>query len=43
MRSVADALKVARSNLVEQAQRGAGPTTPYRKAGDAELLARVRP
>jgi hypothetical protein len=37
MKAVADTLGVARSNLVEQAKRGG------RKAGDAELLARIRP
>jgi hypothetical protein len=31
-------------NLVEQAKRGGSrPRPPYRKAGDAELLARIRP
>ena len=44
MKAVADTLGVARSNLVEQAQRGGSrPRPPYRKAGDAELLARIRP
>ena len=44
MKAVADTLQVARSNLVEQAKRGGGrPRPPYRKAGDAELLARIRP
>jgi putative transposase len=40
MKAVADTLQVARSNLVEQAKRGGSrPRPPYRKAGDAELLA----
>jgi putative transposase len=44
VKAVADTLQVARSNLVEQAKRGGGrPRPPYRKAGDAELLARIRP
>jgi hypothetical protein len=44
MKAVADTLGVARSNLAEQAQRGGSrPRRPYRKAGDAELLARIRP
>ena len=44
MKAVADTLGVARSNLVEQAKREASrPRLPYRKAGDAELLARIRP
>jgi len=44
MKAVADTLGVARSNLVAQAQRGGSrPRPPYRKAGDAELLARIRP
>ncbi|MGH2803321.1 MAG: IS3 family transposase [Thermoleophilaceae bacterium] len=43
MKAVADTLQVARSNLAAQAQRGGGrPRPPYRKAGDAELLARIR-
>jgi hypothetical protein len=43
MKAVADTLGVARSNLVEQAKRGGRrPRPPYRKAGDAELLARIR-
>jgi putative transposase len=43
MKAVADTLGVARSNLVEQAKRdGSRPRSPYRKAGDAELLARIR-
>src|SRR5688572_19504899 len=43
MKAVADTLGVARSNLVEQAKRGGHrPRPPYRKAGDAELLARIR-
>jgi Transposase domain (DUF772) len=33
-----------RDRLAEQAKRGGGrPRPPYRKAGDAELLARIRP
>ena len=44
MKAVADTLGVARSNLVERAKRGGSrPRPPYRKAGDAELLARMRP
>jgi transposase InsO family protein len=44
MKAVADTLGVARSNLAEQAKRGGSrPRPPYRKAGDAELLARLRP
>jgi putative transposase len=44
MKAVADTLGVARSNLAEQAQRGGSrPRPPYRKAGDAELLVRIRP
>ena len=44
MKAVADMLGVARSNLVEQAKRGGSrPRPPYRKAGDAELRARIRP
>ena len=44
MKAVADTLEVARSNLVEQANRGGSrPRPQYRKAGDAELLARIRP
>jgi putative transposase len=44
MKAVADTLGVARSNMVEQAKRGGRrPRPPYRKAGDAELLARIRP
>jgi putative transposase len=44
MKAVANTLQVARSNLVEQAKRGGGrPRLQYRKAGDAELLARIRP
>jgi putative transposase len=44
MKAVADTLEVARSNLVEQAKRGGSrPRPQYRKAGDAELLARMRP
>ena len=44
IKTVADTLQVARSNLVEQAKRGGSRARPpYRKAGDAELPARVRP
>jgi putative transposase len=44
MKAVADTLQVACSNLVELAERGRSrPRPPYRKAGDAELLARIRP
>jgi putative transposase len=44
MTAVADALGVARSNLVARAKRdGSRPRLQYRKAGDAELLARIRP
>jgi putative transposase len=44
MKAGADTLKVARSNLVAQAKRvGSRPRPQYRKAGDAELLARIRP
>jgi putative transposase len=44
MTAVATTLGVARSNLVERAQRGGSrPRLQYRKAGDAELLARIRP
>ena len=44
MKAVADTLGVARSNPAEQAKRGGSrPRPPYRKAGDAELLARIRP
>ena len=44
MKAIADTLQVARSNLVERTKRGGSrPRPPYRKAGDAELLARIRP
>jgi putative transposase len=44
MKAIADTLEVARSNLVEQAKRGGSrPRPQYRKAGDAELLGRIRP
>jgi putative transposase len=44
MKAGADTLKVARSNLVAQAKRvGSRPRPQHRKAGDAELLARIRP
>jgi putative transposase len=44
MTAVADTLGVARSNLVARAKRGGSrPRLQYRKAGDAELLARIRP
>jgi hypothetical protein len=42
MTAVADTLGVVRSNLVARAKRG-GSRLQYRKAGDAELLARIRP
>ena len=43
MKAIADTLQVARSNLVERTKRGGSPPrSPYRKAGDAELLARIR-
>ena len=43
MKAIADTLQVARSNLVERTKRGGSrPRPPYRKAGDAELLARIR-
>ena len=43
MKAVADALGVARPNFVEQAKRGGNrPRPQYRKAGDAEMLARIR-
>ena len=43
MKVVADT-EVARSNLVEHAKRGGSrPRPQYRKAGDAELLPRIRP
>jgi hypothetical protein len=44
MKAVADTLEVARPNLIEQVKRGAArPRDHYRKAGDAALLARIRP
>ena len=43
MTAVADTLGVERSNLAEQGSGGRRPRPPYRKAGDAELLARIRP
>ncbi len=42
MKAVADTLSVARSNLVVRAARGRRSRLPYRKAGDPELLARIR-
>ena len=42
MKVVADTLGVARSNLVVRAARGRRSRLPYRKAGDPELLARIR-
>ena len=42
MKAIADTLQVARSNLVERTTKRAGRPRPYRKAGDAELLARIR-
>ena len=42
MKAVADTLGVARSNLAEAARGRRQPRQPYRKAGDAELLAALR-
>jgi len=43
MKAVADTLGVARSNLADRVKRGGSrPRPPYRKAGDAELLAELR-
>jgi putative transposase len=43
MKAVTDTLGVARSNLADQVKRGGSrPRPPYRKAGDAELLAEIR-
>ena len=42
MKAVADTLGVARSNLAEAARGQRRPRQPYRKAGDAELLAALR-
>jgi hypothetical protein len=43
MTAAATTLGVARSNLVARAKRGGSrPRLQYRKAGDAELLARIR-
>ena len=42
MKVIADTLGVARSNLVVRAARGRRARLPYRKAGDPELLARIR-
>jgi putative transposase len=43
VKAVADALGVARSNLVERAKGGPKPRGGYRKAEDEALLARIRP
>jgi hypothetical protein len=42
MKAIADTLGVARSNLVEAARGQRRSRQPYRKAGDAELLAGLR-
>ena len=42
MKAIAETLGVARSNLVERAAWGRRARPPYRKAGDPELLARIR-
>lgn len=42
MKTVADTLGVARSNLVEQLQLAAKPRGRYRRPGDDELLAAIR-
>ena len=42
MKTVADTLAVARSNLIERVSRRAKSRRPYRKAGDDELLALIR-
>ena len=42
VKAVADTLSVARSNLVVRAAWGRRSRPPYRKAGDPELLARIR-
>ena len=42
MKAIADTLGVARSNLVVRAAWGRRSRPPYRKAGDPELLARIR-
>jgi transposase InsO family protein len=42
MKTVADALGVARSNLVERGGRPARPRGPYRKLEDAALLPNIR-
>lgn len=43
MKTVADTLGIARSNLADRVARGDGrPRSPYRKAGDAELLPELR-
>lgn len=42
MKTIADALGVARSNLAEAARGQRRPRQPYRKSGDAELLAALR-
>lgn len=43
MKALAETLGIARSNLIDQAQRGESrPRGPYRKPGDAELLTELR-
>jgi transposase InsO family protein len=42
MKAVADTLGVARANLAEATRGQRRPRQPYRKAGDAELLAALR-
>ena len=42
MKTVADTLGVARSNLAEAARGQRRPRQPYRKAGDAELVTDLR-
>ena len=42
MKVIADTLGVARSNLVVRAARGRRARLPYRKAGDPELLVRLK-
>ena len=43
MKAVASTLDVARSNLIERVKDGPKPRGSYRKTGDAELIARIRP
>jgi hypothetical protein len=42
MKTIADTLGVARSNLIEQVQRPPRPRPTYRKADDVWLLPLVR-